>query len=121
MDMPLHPKLRVSSPAAALEAGHWMKIICGASNEDAPQIRNLALVYTLAGVDCIDCAAEPSIVAVVDEGIRAAQRLCPGLPRPWIMVSINDDDDPHFRKAVFDPKKCPPECPRPWNLIIYLV
>ena len=52
-----------------------------------------------AGADCIDCAADPSIVAAVDEGIRAAQQLCPHMPRPWIMVSINDDADPHFRKV----------------------
>ena len=110
---PLPASLRAGSPGAALAAGHWVKIICGASNEDVPQIRNLALIYTLAGADCIDCAADPSIVAVVDEGIRAAQRLCPDAPRPWIMVSVNDDCDPHFRKAVFDPHKCPADCPRP--------
>ena len=52
-------------------------------------------------------------MAAVDEGIRAAQGLCPDAARPWIMVSINDDADPHFRKAVFDPERCPPDCPRP--------
>jgi Fe-S-cluster-containing hydrogenase component 2 len=33
--------------------------------------------------------------------------------RPWLMISINDGADPHFRKAVFDPTQCPPDCPRP--------
>ena len=115
--MPLDTRLRAASPAAALRAGHWVKVICGASNDDAPQIRNLALVYTLAGADCIDCAADPTIVSVVDQGIRAAQALCPEAPRPWIMVSINDDDDPHFRKAVFDPQMCPPDCPQPCKMV----
>lgn len=27
---------------------------------------------------------------------------------PWLMMSVNDDEeDPHFRKAVFDPELCP--------------
>lgn len=27
---------------------------------------------------------------------------------PWLMTSVNDDEeDPHFRKAFFDPSLCP--------------
>ena len=27
---------------------------------------------------------------------------------PWLMMSVNDDEeDPHFRKAAFDPSLCP--------------
>jgi Fe-S-cluster-containing hydrogenase component 2 len=29
------------------------------------------------------------------------------------MVSLNDGEDPHFRKAVFDPFRCPIDCPQP--------
>jgi len=29
------------------------------------------------------------------------------------MISISDGNDIHFRKAKFDPLKCPPSCPRP--------
>lgn len=29
------------------------------------------------------------------------------------MVSLNDGEDPHFRKAEFDATQCPPDCPRP--------
>jgi len=29
------------------------------------------------------------------------------------MISVNDDEDLHFRKAEFDPKICPISCPRP--------
>jgi Fe-S-cluster-containing hydrogenase component 2 len=39
------------------------------------------------------------------------------LRRPLLMVSLNDDQDPHFRKAVFDPVRCPAECPRPCETI----
>lgn len=46
-------------------------------------------------------------MAAVLEGVTAAQSLACQLdlstnfelPKPWIMVSINDDEDPHFRKA----------------------
>lgn len=49
-------------------------------------------------VDCIDCAAEASVVTAVNEGIEAARAIVP-IRRPWVMVSVNDDEDPHFRKA----------------------
>ncbi|KAG0627559.1 hypothetical protein M758_2G210200 [Ceratodon purpureus] len=104
-------------PEVSLREGRWVKLICGASFEDVVDIRNLSLVYTLAGVDCIDCAADSAVVAAVLEGVTAAQLLARHLNvtvgRPWIMVSINDDDDPHFRKAEFDPALCPTDCPRP--------
>jgi len=32
---------------------------------------------------------------------------------PGLMISISDGNDIHFRKAKFDPLKCPPNCPRP--------
>lgn len=109
------------SPEVSLREGRWVKLICGASFEDVVDIRNLSLVYTLAGVDCIDCAADSAVVAAVLEGVTAAQHLArhliaseiPIIRRPWIMVSINDDEDPHFRKAEFDPGLCPTDCPRP--------
>lgn len=104
-------------PAHSLERGEWVKLICGASYQDLPAIRNLALVYSLAGVDCIDVAADPAVIATTWEGIEAAQAIADrkGLqtPRPWVMVSLNDGEDPHFRKATFDPQRCPPDCPRP--------
>lgn len=32
----------------------------------------------------------------------------PMLDAPWLMMSVNDDEeDPHFRKAAFDPTLCP--------------
>ncbi|KAG9457820.1 hypothetical protein H6P81_002328 [Aristolochia fimbriata] len=101
-----------SSPIDSLRRGNWVKLICGASFEDVVDVRNLSLVYTLAGVDCIDCAAEASVVNAVNEGIEAARQIAP-VRRPWVMVSVNDDEDLHFRKAEFDPLDCPPDCSRP--------
>ncbi|KAK6930276.1 Iron-sulfur binding protein LdpA, C-terminal [Dillenia turbinata] len=100
------------SPHESLQSGKWVKLICGASFEDAVEIRNLCLVYTLAGVDCIDCAADDSVVSAVNEGIDAAMEIVK-LRRPWVMISVNDAEDLHFRKAEFDPSDCPLDCSRP--------
>ncbi|KAK1591791.1 hypothetical protein Q3G72_013737 [Acer saccharum] len=101
-----------SSPHESLQKGNWVKLICGASFEDVVDIRNLSLVYTLAGVDCIDCAADASVVSAVSQGIEAAREILP-VRRPWTMISVNDDEDLHFRKAEFDPDDCPLDCSRP--------
>lgn len=214
-------------PLQSLKEGHWFKLICGASYQHLPAIRTLALAYALAGVDCIDVAADPAVISVVREALAVAQSLKgmpqaeptvdpfqvrhgqslqhqslqnqslqnqspqnqakpslhpngsagesvgvgvkldspgpggalapsalavlpefppqaesarslqaprhwsarpgaepqpssaldPGNPEvtasPWIMVSLNDGEDPHFRKASFDGDQCPPDCPRP--------
>ncbi|KAK6254381.1 hypothetical protein SCA6_015686 [Theobroma cacao] len=104
------------SPHESLRKGNWVKLICGASFEDVVDIRNLSLVYTLAGVDCIDCAADPSVVNAVNEGIETAREIVP-IRRPWVMISVNDDEDLHFRKAEFDPKNCPSDCSRPCEIV----
>ena len=108
-----------STPDRQLDRGQWVKLICGASYQDLPAIRNLVLVYTLAGVDCVDLAADPAVVAAAQGGINAALSLWGQLGKtsqpqaPWLMVSLNDGEDPHFRKAYFDPRRCPADCPRP--------
>ncbi|KAK7329563.1 hypothetical protein VNO77_23733 [Canavalia gladiata] len=108
----LHLPSVSSTPLESLQRGNWVKLICGASFEDVVDIRNLSLVYTLAGVDCIDCAADASVVSAVNEGIEAAKDIV-RLRRPWVMISVNDDKDLHFRKAEFDPEDCPADCSRP--------
>lgn len=37
-------------------------------------------------------------MSAVNEGIEAAREIEP-LRRPWVMISVNDDEDLHFRKA----------------------
>ncbi|KAK2997314.1 hypothetical protein RJ639_024778 [Escallonia herrerae] len=101
-----------TSPHESLQNGNWVKLICGASFEDVVDVRNLSLVYTLAGVDCVDCAAYASVVSAVNEGIEAAREIL-HFRRPWVMISVNDDEDLHFRKAEFDPHDCPLNCSRP--------
>ncbi|MGB7084077.1 MAG: LdpA C-terminal domain-containing domain [Phormidesmis sp.] len=123
------------SPADSLRSGHWFKLICGASYQALPAVRNLTLAYALAGADCIDVAADPAVVAAAKAGLAAAERVVscaseqPQLRtrrypfqhrpwhRPWLMVSMSAGEDPHFRKAWFDPAICPTDCPRPCEKI----
>ncbi|HCF30504.1 MAG TPA: 4Fe-4S ferredoxin [Cyanobacteria bacterium UBA11049] len=110
----------------SLKESHWFKLICGASFQHLPAVRNLTLAYTLAGADCIDVAADPSVVASAQEALRVAGALMNEAVQrgfgsegklPWLMVSLNDGEDPHFRKAEFDPTDCPTDCPRPCEKI----
>ncbi len=103
--------VNTTTPLAALRQHCWFKLINGASFQDVAQIYNLTLAYTLAGADCIDVAADVAVIQAALEAIDQAQAL--GAQQPLLMVSINDGADPHFRKATFDPRQCPSDCPRP--------
>jgi len=111
-------------PLQALREGDWFKLICGASFQNLPAIRSLTLAYALAGADCIDVAADPAVIFAAREALQVAGKFAdaarsrgfrPG--SPWLMVSLNDGEDPHFRKAEFDPTFCPSDCPRPCESI----
>lgn len=112
-------------PLNSLKDGHWFKLICGASFQHLPAVRNLTLAYTLAGADCIDVAADPAAVAAAKEALQVASELQArtqnrrfgGKGLPWLMVSLNDGEDPHFRKAEFNPADCPADCWRPCEKI----
>lgn len=112
-------------PLNSLKGGHWFKLICGASFQHLPAVRNLTLAYTLAGADCIDVAADPAAVAAAKEALQVAReiqaqtqnRRFGGRGLPWLMVSLNDGEDPHFRKAEFNPAECPADCWRPCEKI----
>lgn len=114
-----------SKPLSSLKQGHWFKLICGASFQHLPTVRNLTLAYTLAGADCIDVAADPAVIAAVREALQVASKFIPAARErgidsqglPWLMVSLNDGEDPHFRKAEFNQNECPPDCPRPCESI----
>jgi Fe-S-cluster-containing hydrogenase component 2 len=117
--------VQYSSPLNSLVGGTWFKLICGASFGHLPAIRSLAIAYTLAGADCIDVAADLAVIAATKAGIKIAHNLAqldrdpdyPSLDSPWLMVSLNDGIDPHFRKAEFDPTQCPINCLRPCERI----
>ncbi len=145
LSLPSTTDVVLPSPYRSLQAGQWVKLICGASYQDMPTIRRLAMVYALAGVDCVDVAADVAVVAAARQGLADAVIMAKRLeaqtnrvvrswdspfPRPphllahrlqdelpWLMVSLNDSEDPHFRKAFFDAAHCPPDCPRPCESI----
>jgi Fe-S-cluster-containing hydrogenase component 2 len=112
-------------PLQSLQQGHWFKLICGASFQHLPAVRSLVLAYTLAGADCIDVAADPAVITAAKQALTVATELA-GVARskgfgyqslPWLMVSLNDGEDPHFRKAEFNPAYCPADCPQPCQSI----
>ncbi|MBM5806999.1 MAG: Fe-S cluster containing protein [Cyanobacteria bacterium M_surface_10_m2_179] len=88
-----------------------MKLICGAGNNDLAAIEDLCAIYSLAGVHCIDVAADAAVAAAARRGMAWAE--AQGAATPWLMLSLSDGADPHFRKAHFDPLRCPSDCPRP--------
>ncbi|WP_017651291.1 circadian clock protein LdpA [Fortiea contorta] len=110
------------APLQSLKAGHWFKLICGASYQHLPAVRSLTLAYTLAGADCIDVAADPAVITAAQAAIKVAKHLAKETQgrgfsykgnSPFLMVSLNDGEDPHFRKAEFNPTQCPQDCSRP--------
>lgn len=115
----------LEKPLKSLIAGKWFKLICGASFQDLPTIRSLAITYSLAGADCLDLAADPAVINAVKEGLKIAENLQEkakekgflSYQKPWLMVSLNTAEDPHFRKAEFNPLLCPKDCPRPCEKI----
>jgi Fe-S-cluster-containing hydrogenase component 2 len=116
----------IFTPLQSLKNGHWFKLICGASFQHLPAVRSLTLAYTLAGADCIDVAADPAVIAAAQEALEVAKILAGEAQKrgfgskgnlPFLMVSLNDGEDPHFRKAEFNATQCPQDCPRPCEKI----
>ncbi|MEO0835477.1 MAG: LdpA C-terminal domain-containing domain [Cyanobacteria bacterium J06642_3] len=110
----------------SLDRGNWFKLICGASYQHLPAIRSLAMAYSLAGADCVDVSADKAVIASAQTGIAIATSLAnnhqtqnnwPNYQKPLLMISLNDDEDPHFRKAEFNASQCPPDCSRPCETI----
>ena len=111
-------------PLQSLADGTWFKLICGASFQHLPAIRDLVLVYSLAGADCIDVAADPAVITMAKEALAIASEISQSHPershqtqQPLLMMSVNDAEDPHFRKAYFNSDQCPSDCPRPCEKI----
>lgn len=93
---------------SALRSRQWFKLICGASQHHLPLVTSLAEIYSLAGADCIDVAADAAVVRAALRGVRAAGVT----PQPLLMASFNDGADPHFRKVTLA-AACPSSCPQP--------
>lgn len=87
------------------------KLVCGAGNENLDEVRNLSLVYTLAGAAILDLSANKEVVNAAKDGIETAFK-CASLLRkeitliPFMNVSIGLKGDPHVRKVKIDYSKC---------------
>ncbi len=105
----------IASSELALASGCWVKLICGASNQDLPGITDLCAVFAAAGVHCVDVAADAVVVRAARQGFDWVESR--GGIRPSLMVSISDGKDDHFRKAWFNPARCPIDCSRPCRYV----
>lgn len=95
------------------------KLVCGAGNEDAEEVRRLVFIYTLAGAKLFDVSANVDVVRHAVRGIDEALRYAGEkiTIRPFVNVSIGMKGDPHVRKACITDKcmqcgRCIKECAR---------
>jgi len=94
-----------------LEEEKCFKMICGAGNEDAPYVKKLALIYTLAGAKILDVSCNVKVIEHAMQGIDMAYELSTELGinigvRPFIMASVGMPGDHHVRKSYIDPNTC---------------
>lgn len=94
-----------------LNTRKYFKLVCGAGNEDAEEVKRLVVLYTLAGAKGLDVSANIEVVEHAVEGIDLAFKLAPSLGvnleiRPFITVSVGMPGDHHVRKAFIDLELC---------------
>lgn len=94
-----------------LEEENCFKMICGAGNEDAPYVKKLALIYTLAGAKILDVSCNIEVIEHATQGINMAYELSDKLNinigvRPFIMASVGMPGDHHVRKSYINPNTC---------------
>ena len=70
-----------------IASNKWVKLICGASNEDKGSIEDLCAIYAAAGVDYIDIAADPSVAEAARNGIDWSKKTFG--TNPGLMISIS--------------------------------
>jgi len=95
----------------AILTQNCFKVICGAGNEDAEQVKRLSFVYTLAGASILDVSANIEVIKSATEGIdlafeHAKENSMNIKVRPFIMASVGMSGDHHVRKASIDPLTC---------------
>jgi ferredoxin len=94
-----------------LDESKYFKLVCGAGNEDANEVKKLVVLYTLAGAKGLDVSANLNVVKAAVEGIDLAFELAPKFDinltiRPFITVSVGMPGDNHVRKAKINLEKC---------------
>lgn len=94
-----------------LDTRKFFKLVCGAGNEDAAEVKKLVLLFTLAGAKGMDVSANINVVKHAVEGIDLAFEMAPKFginleTRPFITVSVGMPGDHHVRKAFINPESC---------------
>jgi len=94
-----------------LDNTKYFKLVCGAGNEDAEEVKRLTILYTLAGAKGMDVSANVDVVSACVEGIDIAFEVAKKIGinlkiRPFIMVSVGMPGDHHVRKSYIDLDVC---------------
>jgi ferredoxin len=102
---------RFEQMQSLLDNAKYFKLVCGAGNEDAEEVKRLTVLYTLAGAKGMDVSANTDVVTACMEGIDIAFELAEDLGinlkvRPFIMVSVGMPGDHHVRKSYINLDTC---------------
>lgn len=81
------------------------KLVCGAGNEDAIEVKKLVALYSKAGCNFFDLCAKPEILAAAKKGLDYS------IPKEkqgdfHFCVSVGIKGDPHVSKAKIDKSEC---------------
>lgn len=85
-----------------LENKKGFKLVCGAGNEDAEEVKKLVAIYSLAGCNFFDVCAKPEIVDAAKKGLE----LSGNTEDKYLCVSVGIAGDPHITKASINESKC---------------
>ena len=78
------------------------KLVCGAGNENAQEVKKLIALYSVAGCNLFDLCAKPEIVKAAKEGLEYA-----GIKKDrYLCVSLGIKGDPHVSKAQINQDVC---------------
>lgn len=85
-----------------LASKQCFKLVCGAGNEDAQEVKRLVALYSTAGCTLFDLCAKPEIVKAAKEGLEYA-----GIKQDrYLCVSLGIKGDPHVSKARINQETC---------------
>jgi len=84
-----------------LDTKHCFKLVCGAGNEDAEEIKRLVYIYAVAGCRFFDLSANEDVISAAREALDIAR-----VNDAYLCVSVGIKNDPHVNKAVIDYDRC---------------
>lgn len=84
-----------------LDSKHCFKLVCGAGNEDAEEIKRLVYLYAVAGCRFFDLSAVEEVIDAAKEALDMAR-----VYDAYLCVSVGIKNDPHVKKAVIDYSRC---------------